>query len=115
MTTDQQPQATAEDIKRFQDNLDDEIDGIAIYHMLADAEKDPERKGIFLELAEVEVRHADVWRQKLVEAGVAPREHGPSLKIRTMGWLEFSPSIKADSLEPAPRRPKRSRAWNCLA
>jgi VIT1/CCC1 family predicted Fe2+/Mn2+ transporter len=87
MATEQTPKASAEDIKRFQDNLDDEIDGIAIYQMLADAEKDPERKGIFLELAEVEVRHADVWRQKLVEAGVEPNEHGPSLKIRGIGWL----------------------------
>lgn len=87
MTTEQTPKATAADIKRFQSNLDDEIDGIAIYHMLADAEKDADRKAIFLELAEVEVRHADVWRQKLAEAGVEPDEHGPSLKIRAMGWL----------------------------
>src|SRR5439155_10363356 len=72
---------------RFQSNLDDEIDGIAIYEMLADAEKDPERKKIFLELAEVEVDHANVWRRKLLEAGVQPNEHGPSLKIRTLGWL----------------------------
>jgi VIT1/CCC1 family predicted Fe2+/Mn2+ transporter len=87
VTTEQPPKATTADIKRFQANLDDEIDGIAIYHMLADAEKDPDRKTIFIELAEVEVRHADVWRQKLVEAGVEPREHGPSLKIRSIGWL----------------------------
>ena len=87
MTTEDPPKATADDIKRFQANLDDEIDGVAIYHMLADAEKDADRKDIFIELAEVEVRHADVWRRKLTEAGVGPREHGPSLKIRAIGWL----------------------------
>ena len=35
--------------------------------------------------------------------------------FRTMRWLELSQSIKANPLEPAPKRPKRSRAWNCLA
>jgi VIT1/CCC1 family predicted Fe2+/Mn2+ transporter/rubrerythrin len=86
MTTDR-TRATREEIKRYRENLDDEIDGIAIYRMLADAEKDRERKAIFDELAEVEERHADVWRRKLVEAGEEPQEHGPSLKIRTLGWL----------------------------
>jgi VIT1/CCC1 family predicted Fe2+/Mn2+ transporter len=78
------PPATKEDIRRFQENLDDEIDGVAVYEMLAAEEKDPERVRIFRELAAVEVRHADVWRSKLREAGVAPREHGPSLKIRLL-------------------------------
>ncbi len=81
MTTETQrtPETNREDIRRFQKNLDDEIDGIAIYELLAQAERDPE-------LAAVEVRHADVWRKKLSEAGVQPREHGPSLKVRSLGW-----------------------------
>ena len=55
-------------------------------HMpMTGAENDPERKRIFEELAEVEVRHANVWRQKLRDAGVEPREHGPSLKVRAIG------------------------------
>jgi len=86
VTTDSQPQSPAnrEDIRRYQANLDDEIDGVAVYEMLAAEEKDPERTRIFRELAVVEVRHADVWREKLREAGVEPREHGPSLKIRLL-------------------------------
>lgn len=90
MTTEETKEAPPEpaspaDIKRFQANLDDEIDGIAIYHLLAEAEPDPERVKIFHELAEVEVHHADVWRNKLRDAGVEPHEHGPSLKIRLLG------------------------------
>jgi VIT1/CCC1 family predicted Fe2+/Mn2+ transporter len=73
------------DIKRFQANLDDEIDGIAIYRMLADTEQDPDRKATFEELAEVEERHADIWRDKLREAGVEPSERGPSIKVRGIG------------------------------
>jgi VIT1/CCC1 family predicted Fe2+/Mn2+ transporter len=81
----QAPPDERADLRRYQANLDDEIDGIAIYHMLAAAEKDPERKRIFEELAEVEDRHADVWRKKLRDSGVTPREHGPSLKVRAIG------------------------------
>ncbi len=80
------PGATPADIRRFQANLDDEIDGVAIYRLLLEAEKDPERRQIFAELIEVEIKHADVWRRKLKEAGVEPREHGPSLKVRFLGW-----------------------------
>ncbi len=78
------PRAEA-DIRRFQANLDDEIDGIAVYRFLAAAERDPERRRLLEELAQVEERHAQVWRDKLREAGVEPREHGPSLKVRLIG------------------------------
>ncbi len=87
MTTQEKPNATPEDIRRYQANLDDEINGIAIYEMLRDAERDPKRKGIFEELKDVEMRHANVWREKLREAGVEPNEHGPGLRTRTIGFL----------------------------
>ncbi|MEO8457146.1 MAG: VIT1/CCC1 transporter family protein [Chloroflexota bacterium] len=73
------------DLRRYQANLDDEIDGIAIYEMLSALEKDPERRRIFDELTAVERHHADVWRKKLRDSGVQPNEHGPSLKVRAIG------------------------------
>lgn len=73
------------DLRRYQANLDDEIDGIAVYQMLSAAERDPERRRVFDELCAVEVRHADVWRKKLRDSGAEPREHGPSLKVRAIG------------------------------
>jgi len=88
--------ATDEETKRppdpatlrvFQANLDDEIDGIALYGLLAEAERNPDRKSIFTQLAAVEERHANIWRAKLREAGVEPREHGPSLRVRIIGFL----------------------------
>ncbi|MEX1195421.1 MAG: VIT1/CCC1 transporter family protein [Dehalococcoidia bacterium] len=79
------PETAQAAVKRFQANLDDEIDGIAVYEMLTRAEKDPGRRRIFEELAEVEQRHANVWRKKLTDAGITPREHGPSLKVRLIG------------------------------
>src|SRR3989337_3753485 len=79
--------ATPDDIRRYKANLDDEIDGIAIYRLLAEAEPDPERRAIFEQLGAVEERHSDVWRKKLREAGVDIRERGPSLRIRLIGFL----------------------------
>src|SRR3990170_509020 len=89
MTTEPQQHAVPdpEAIRRYQANLDDEIDGIAIYRLLAGAEPDPGRRAIFEQLGAVEERHADVWRQKLREAGIEPRERGPSLRIRLIGFL----------------------------
>jgi VIT1/CCC1 family predicted Fe2+/Mn2+ transporter len=89
MATEQTPPVAPDkhQIRRYQANLDDEIDGIAVYHMLAEAEPDPERRSIFVQLAEVEEGHARVFRQKLLDSGVQPREHGPSLRIRLIGLL----------------------------
>jgi len=74
-------------LRVYQANLDDEIDGIALYHLLAEAERNPDRKSIFAQLAAVETRHANIWRGKLREAGVEPKEHGPSLRVRMIGFL----------------------------
>lgn len=76
-----------EALRVFQANLDDEIDGMALYRLLAEAERNPERKRIFTQLAQVEERHANIWRGKLREAGVQPKEHGPSLRVRIIGFL----------------------------
>lgn len=89
MTTERTPTAAVdrEQIRRWKANLETEIDGIAIYRLLAKAEKDPERKAIFEQLADVEVHHERVFREKLREAGVPVPERGPSLRARTIGLL----------------------------
>jgi vacuolar iron transporter family protein len=89
MTTEEAPKQAPdrEQIKRWKANLETEMDGIAIYRMLAEAERDPERKSIFEQLAEVEVRHEQVFRQKLREAGVELPDRGPSVRIRAIGLL----------------------------
>jgi VIT1/CCC1 family predicted Fe2+/Mn2+ transporter len=74
-------------LRVFQANLDDEIDGIALYSLLAEAEPDTERKSIFKRLAQMEERHANIWRERLLDAGIRPREHGPSLRVRVIGFL----------------------------
>ncbi len=51
----------AEDIKRFRANLQEELDGAALYTAIAAAESDPLRRDLFLQLAQAEARHAELW------------------------------------------------------
>ena len=78
---------TPERIATYRDNLQGEVDGAALYRLLAESEKDPERAEILRELASAEDRHAGVWRRKLQEAGVEVQEPRPSLRVRLLGGL----------------------------
>ena len=74
-------------VRRFRENLRREVHGAAMYRLLAAAEQTPELAEVYRRLAEVEERHAGVWRTKLHEAGddVPPLE--PSARVRLIGWL----------------------------
>ncbi|MCZ2108556.1 MAG: VIT1/CCC1 family protein [Dehalococcoidia bacterium] len=75
------------DIKRFRENLKDEVDGAALYRMLADAEKDPHLKEVYSRLAVSEDRHLALWRSKLEEAGAEVPNYKPSMRVKMLGWL----------------------------
>ena len=93
-----------DDIKRFRDNLRDELDGAALYTRIAAAESDPIRKDLFLQLAQAEVRHANLWREKLTAAGVNADEHYvPSFRTRLLGRLarRFGPSFVMPTIAAA--------------
>jgi len=76
-----------DDIRRYQTNLRDELDGAALYTAIAEAEPDPLRKDLFLQLAQAEARHAELWRAKLAEAGVKAAAYVPSFRTRLLGKL----------------------------
>lgn len=71
----------------YADNFKDEIDGIHLYKMLAANEKDANRKRTLLELAEVEERHAQVWRERLEASGIPTKDYGPSRRVKILGFL----------------------------
>ena len=75
------------DIKRFQNNLRDELNGAAVYTALAEAEADPVRKDLFLQLANSESTHAQFWRDKLTAAGVGQQAHVPDFRTRLLARL----------------------------
>ena len=74
-------------IQRYRDNLQDEIDGAALYAALSDFERDPARRGLYLQLAQAESEHAGLWRDKLAAAGIGDFPKEPSAKTRLLIWL----------------------------
>lgn len=78
---------TEADVKRFRENLRDEVDGAALYRLLATAEKDPHLKEVYGRLAESEDRHLALWQTKLREAGAEVPNFKPSFRVRFLGWL----------------------------
>ena len=71
-------------IKRYRDNLQDEIDGAALYTALSRCERDPTRQDLFVQLAQAENEHADVWRDRLMAAGISDFPLKPSTKTRLL-------------------------------
>jgi VIT1/CCC1 family predicted Fe2+/Mn2+ transporter len=78
------PTATPDDIKRYTENLQGEIDGTAIYLAMAEGEKDPPLKELYRRLAETEQRHGAVWEQRLKDAGVDISRMRPSWRARVL-------------------------------
>ena len=81
----------AKEQRRFKDNLQDEVDGAAIYAALAEAENDPNLAGIYRRLAAVESAHAEFWRSRLDRK----IKLTPSLRARALSWLarRFGPGF----------------------
>src|SRR6202790_3872700 len=75
------------DIKRYRDNLRDELNGAALYAALAAAETDPIRKDLFMQLAQAESSHAQLWRDKLAAAGINDERFVPGFRTRLLAEL----------------------------
>lgn len=75
------------DTRRYSDNLQDEINGAYLYRTAADLETDETISGVYRRLAETEEHHAELWAQKLREAGRAVGSLEPDLRTRTLARL----------------------------
>jgi VIT1/CCC1 family predicted Fe2+/Mn2+ transporter len=76
--------ASSADLKRFRANLQDEIDGAAVYRSMAAAETDPHLATVYRRLGDVEERHAAVWEAQLAKAGVTLGARKPSVRTRVL-------------------------------
>ena len=74
-------------MKRFNENLRDEVDGAALYRLLADAEPNAHLKEVYQRLAVSEGKHLALWESKLREAGAEVPAFKPSLRVKALGWL----------------------------
>jgi VIT1/CCC1 family predicted Fe2+/Mn2+ transporter len=91
------------DIKRYRDNLRDELNGAALYTALAASEPDPIRKDLFLQLAQAEASHAALWREKLAAAGVHDTNFAPDFRTRLLVKLaqRFGPRFVLPTIAAA--------------
>jgi VIT1/CCC1 family predicted Fe2+/Mn2+ transporter len=71
-------------IARYRKNLQDEIDSAALYRGLAEAERSPELREVFLRLAAMEEEHARFWEQQLRELGVPVPQLRPGWRTRVL-------------------------------
>src|SRR5437899_2725872 len=87
--------ADSKAIASWQHHLQDEADAAFLYRVLAEAEPAPVRQDLFRRLADVEDRHAQMWRKTLGDHGaVVPSTH-PSFKARALAWTarRFGPGV----------------------
>jgi predicted membrane protein (TIGR00267 family) len=76
-------------------HLQDEADAAFLYRVLSESEPNATRKDIFKRLADVEDRHAGMWRRTLADNGVEAPASRPSFKARAMAWTarRFGPGV----------------------
>lgn len=79
--------ADTADLKRYRAHLQDEVNGAALYHALADAERDPNRAAVLRKLAQTEERHAGHWAERLRAAGQSVPTPRPGVQTRALGFL----------------------------
>src|SRR5215813_11503423 len=91
------------DVERYRGNLRDELNGAALYTALADAERDPVRKALFLQLAQAEATHAQFWRDKLGAAGIKAEAFVPDFRTRLLARLarHFGPRFVLPTIAAA--------------
>jgi len=84
-----------QDAQRYLRNRQKEIDGAALYSVLAETEKQPQMAEIYRRLARSEEKHAEAWERKLEELRVSLPARKPTWRAGTMIWLakRFGPQF----------------------
>jgi VIT1/CCC1 family predicted Fe2+/Mn2+ transporter len=83
------------DVERYFANRQKEIDGAALYRVLAETEKQPQMAEVYRKLAANEEKHTVTWEKKLEELKVNIPPRKPTWRASTMIWLarRFGPQF----------------------
>ncbi len=86
---------TKDDLKRYRRYLNEETDGIFIYRELAAIEQDETLRDVYEKLAEVEIKHLELWQEQLRNAGADDSVERPSWRARIMMAIarRFGPAV----------------------
>lgn len=77
----------AKEAEQFLGFLSDELNGVALYTALAQAEKNPKLSEVYRRMARIEQHHADEWVRRLRSGGVAVPVFRPAFRTRVLGWM----------------------------
>jgi len=72
---------------RYRSNLQGEVDGAALYRVMAQAEPDPHLAEVYRRLGAIEDAHAEFWRTRLGAIGASSAGIRPDLRSRALAWM----------------------------
>lgn len=80
---------------RWARHLEEEVNAAFLYRRLAALESDPERRQLYLRLAEVEDRHVQTWLEIFHQHGLPVPARAPSGRARLAAWAarRFGPGF----------------------
>ncbi len=96
--------------KQYLEFLSDERNSAALYHTLADIEKNPKIAEVYRRLAATEEAHATAWAEKLTAASVAVPAFKPAWRTRSLMWAarRFGPGAVLPSMAARERQGDQS-------
>jgi VIT1/CCC1 family predicted Fe2+/Mn2+ transporter len=102
-----------DDLTRYRENFQDELDSASLYQTLSEIEKQPQLAQVYRRLSETEAAHAKFWEDKIRAAGgtvpprmvswrtrvlsVLARRFGPGFVLPTVAGLEQMDSHSYDA------------------
>jgi hypothetical protein len=78
---------TEQDIERYRQNWQDEIDSAARYRAMADSEDRSGTATVYRDLADMEEKHAAFWERRLADAGAPAGPRRIGWRTRVLVWL----------------------------
>ena len=94
------------DARRYQANLQGEVDSARLYRALSETETDPKISEVYRRLSAVEEAHAQFWRGQLAKIGAKAGGLSPDWRTRALVWLarRFGPQFVLPTLSTLEQR-----------
>lgn len=98
--------ADTDSAKRYQANLQGEVDSAGLYRAMAEAEGDPKISEVYRRLSAVEEAHAEFWRGQLTKIGAKAGSLTPDWRTRALVRLArwFGPQFVLPTLSTLEQR-----------
>jgi len=80
-------QSVNDEVERYRENYLSEQEGIYLYRTLAQIESDAHLAELYRRIADVEQRHATIWKGYLETAGQPLPNYTPNWRIRALVWI----------------------------